>query len=615
MNKRWLLPILLALLLLAAGCQSYTASQGKDAIQLSASEGSLPVTKYSTIEAERQAILDAELARQQLEEEQKKAQQEEQERELAARQAMEAEQKRLLEEQQLQQSRQQAWDEAQATIASLGEKTTLLERSNKDLKTRLDATLQALSAIEGEQGSTSGQLAAALQQLEELTQAKADLQARLDAALEALAATKEEATSTGEQLIIALQELDDLTQAYENLTYHANELEGLLTEQQIIKGELEDLLAQTEADFLAKESALQSQHATLVESLESTIQSLGEEMGILKVQLEEKTSTLEEKIRLEQERDAEAKRLAQLKQQELAQKEALERQLEEEERLRQAALEQLYRQIPPLDKLTFPRIYTTDKPTALLTDQSQLHAMLLPLDDKPWSDKGMAVQVKNSISDLSHPVIFLTGHMQNVIDVVREVGMHAVLVEGGAIITSLPIISSSAHGASVQFSEKKTLRLALAYLPEYKVLSTFASGGDWQAVQKSVTQARQESLKAIIAEGSVTEPTLLAASLFEPSHQDWNTFSPIAYRQVDYLWPLSTLLEESSFMRSTATHFSSATDAGNTLLKKDFKERIDYMFSRKMLPLASSMLTIGGESVADADGIARYGLVTSFLVP
>ncbi|MPN54356.1 hypothetical protein SDC9_202026 [bioreactor metagenome] len=63
------------------------------------------------------------------------------------------------------------------------------------------------------------------------------------------------------------------------------------------------------------------------------------------------------------------------------------------------------------------------------------------------------------------------------------------------------------------------------------------------------------------------------------------------------------------------THFSSATDAGNTLVKKDFKERIDYMFSRKMLPLASSMLTIGGESVADADGIARYGLVSSFLVP
>jgi len=184
MNKRWLLPILLVMLLFTVGCQSYTASQGKDAIQLSASEGTLPVTKYSTIEAERQAILDAEMAKQQLEEAQRKAEAEEQERMLAARQAMEA-------EQQLQQSRQQAWDEAQANIASLVEKNTLLERSNEDLQARLDATLQALSAIEGEQGSTSEQLVIALQQLEELTQAKTDLQARLDAALKALVATKE----------------------------------------------------------------------------------------------------------------------------------------------------------------------------------------------------------------------------------------------------------------------------------------------------------------------------------------------------------------------------------------------------------------------------------------
>ena len=242
--------------------------------------------------------------------------------------------------------------------------------------------------------------------------------------------------------------------------------------------------------------------------------------------------------------------------------------------------------------------------------------MLLPLDDTPWSEEGMALEVKNSIKDLSYPVIFLTGHMQNVIDVVREIGVHAVLVEGGAIITTLPIVSSSKHGASVQFSEKKTLRLSLSYLPEYKVLSTFASGGDWKAIQKEITGSRQEKLKAIIGEGSITEPTLIASSLFEPSHQDWNTFSPITYRQVDYLWPLTTLLEDEQFYDTyRATHFSSATDAGNTFFKGNLKERIDYLFSRKLLPLSSSMLTIGGESVADANGIARYGLVASFLVP
>ncbi|SMP42301.1 hypothetical protein SAMN06298221_102106 [Sphaerochaeta associata] len=574
MNKRWLLPILLVILLFTAGCQSYTARQGKSAITIPAADEVQVVTKYSTLEAERQAILEAELARQEFEQEAEAARVKAEQEALRAQQQREVEERRLLEQQQLEQSRQQAWDEAQATIASLTEKNALLEQSKKDLESRLDTTLQALAASKGESGSTS------------------------------------------EQLVSTMQQLDDLTQAYQTLTYHANELEGLLTEQQVINRELQRVLAENEEARLANESSMQSQHALEVQILQATIQNLGEEMAILKIQLEEKASTLEEKLRLEQEREAEAKRLAEQKQQELAQREAEQQRLEEEERIREAALQAQYRQIPPLASLTFPRVYATDTPTILLTDQSQLHVMLLPLDDTPWSEKGMALEVKNSIKDLSYPVIFLTGHMQNVIDVVREIGVHAVLVDGGAIITTLPIVSSSKHGASVQFSEKKTLRLALSYLPEYEVLSTFASGGDWKAIQKEITGSRQEKLKAIIGEGSITEPTLIASSLFEPSHQDWNTFSPITYRQVDYLWPLTTLLEDEQFYDAyRATHFSSATDAGNTFLKGNLKERIDYLFSRKLLPLSSSMLTIGGESVADANGIARYGLVASFLVP
>ncbi|MDD3423023.1 hypothetical protein [Sphaerochaeta sp.] len=574
MNKRLLLPILLVILLFTAGCQSYTARQGKSAITIPAADEVQVVTKYSTLEAERQAILEAELARQEFEQEAEAARVKAEQEALRAQQQREEEERRLLEQQQLEQSRQQAWDEAQATIASLTEKNALLEQSKKDLESRLDTTLQALAASKGESGSTS------------------------------------------EQLVSTMQQLDDLTQAYQTLTYHANELEGLLTEQQVINRELQRVLAENEEARLANESAMQSQHALEVQILQATIQNLGEEMAILKIQLEEKASTLEEKLRLEQEREAEAKRLAEQKQQELAQREAEQQRLEEEERIREAALQAQYRQIPPLASLTFPRVYATDTPTILLTDQSQLHVMLLPLDDTPWSEKGMALEVKNSIKDLSYPVIFLTGHMQNVIDVVREIGVHAVLVDGGAIITTLPIVSSSKHGASVQFSEKKTLRLALSYLPEYEVLSTFASGGDWKAIQKEITGSRQEKLKAIIGEGSITEPTLIASSLFEPSHQDWNTFSPITYRQVDYLWPLTTLLEDEQFYDAyRATHFSSATDAGNTFLKGNLKERIDYLFSRKLLPLSSSMLTIGGESVADANGIARYGLVASFLVP
>lgn len=574
MNKRLLLPILLLILLSAAGCQSYTARQGKEVITLPSSEQKPPVTKYSILEAEKQAALDAELAKQQEELRILEEQKHQQHVSLEQQQQKEAEEQRLLEQQQAEISRQKAWDEAQATIADLQTKLQANEIVIADLQTRLDATLQALTATEGQSGSTSEQLAATLQQL------------------------------------------DDMTEAFNTVTYQANELEGLLTEQQVINRELQLLLSQAEEASLSQTAMLQNQHESEVQTLQTTIQNLGEEITILKAQLEEKAFTLEEKLRLEREREAEAKRIADQKQQELAMQEAELKRLMDEENAKKAALEEQYRQIPPLSSLTFPRIYTTDTPTAQLSEQSQLDIMLLPLDDTPWSEKGMAQEVVQSISDLSYPVLFVTGHMQNVIDVVRSMGQHAILVEGGAIITTLPIISSSKNGASVQLSEKKTLRLALAYLPEYEVLSTFASGGDWQTVQKRVTQARLDALKTIVGEGSITEPTIIGSSLFEPSHQDWNTFSPITYRQIDYLWPLSTFLEDAQFYDVyRATHFSSATDAGNTFVKKELKERIDYLFSRKLLPLSSSMLTIGGESVTDENGVARYGLVASFLVP
>lgn len=203
--------------------------------------------------------------------------------------------------------------------------------------------------------------------------------------------------------------------------------------------------------------------------------------------------------------------------------------------------------------------------------------------------------------------------MQNVIDLVRKLRRNAVLVEGGAIITSFPIISTTNHGASVQFSNtKKTIRLSIANLPEYEVLGAFTSGNDWKTIQQSVTSERTKTLKGILGEGKINEPTIIGASLFEPSYQDWNTFSPVPYRQIDYIWPLSNFLEEASFYDVyRATHFSADTDSGNTFVTEDLKERIDYLYSRKALPLQSSMLTIGGSRFL----IHRASLATESLLP
>ncbi|MDD4648244.1 MAG: hypothetical protein PHP67_08485, partial [Sphaerochaeta sp.] len=122
--------------------------------------------------------------------------------------------------------------------------------------------------------------------------------------------------------------------------------------------------------------------------------------------------------------------------------------------------------------------------------------------------------------------------------------------------------------------------------------------------------------KEILAEGTTNEPTIIGASLFEPSYQDWSMFSPVPYRQIDSIWLLSYFLEESSFYDVyRATHFSADTDSGNTFVTENLKERIDYIYSRKVLPLQSSMLTIGGESIPDANNIARYGISATLLIP
>lgn len=555
-TRRSLLLILIILVILVTGCQSYTAKEGKTRLTLPAGQEAPLVTKYSVLEAQKQEAL---------------AKQEEEAQQLLLEQKLAEEQRK----------QQEAWEqltnaeaEARAAIDSLTQEKQELQTQLAQLKAQLDRTSTTLST-------------------KELT-----------------------AEGLSTELTSIESRHEELVRSFEQLSYQKGELETLLSEQQLINEHLQMALTQAQADHQTELSALIAAHEQKIEQLGATIRSLQTDNSLLKAQLEEKTLTLEEKVKLEQQRaeqvqkaeQEEAERLHQL----ALEQERLARQ-EEEQKLLQLALHQ---QIPPLSELTYPRLYTTDKETILLDENAQLDIMLLTLDDQMWDSQEMVREVNASISDLSYPIIVATGHMQNVIDLVREMGQHAILVRGGAIISRLPIVKTDEYGASVQFSEKKTVRVSVANLPEYEVLEAFQAKGDWQTIQKQISPERLAALKAITAKGPVTEPTIIGASLYEPSHQDWNTFSPVTYRQIDYLWPLTAQLEEDQFYDVyRATHFSSATDAGNTLFKGDLKERVDYLFSRKLLPLTSTMLTIGGESVPDEQGIARYGLVASFLVP
>nr|WP_321265348.1 hypothetical protein [uncultured Sphaerochaeta sp.] len=572
MNRRIvLIAIALLLLTILMGCETYTARSAKESIQAPTpvEEGEL-VTKYSLVEAEVQARAEAEEA------------------------ALLAEQERQAEAEE-----RQRYEAMQESIASLQTEKSTLEK-------RLQESEDALAE---EKNNT--------QSLKESLEERNLLLDNKDLTLSQEAEEYQTTITALQAEIEALnKEIEENEQDYEMLSYQANELENLLSEQQSINNELQTIMHEAELEHVSEIESLKAAQEQRLLELQNTIDSLKTENTLLTAQLEEKTQTLEERLRLEQQRIEEAKRIEEERLEKQREKVEEQRRAEEAENARLAALEAEYQQIPPLEELSLPRLYTTDETTILSADNDPLNVLMLPLDDIRWSDLTMKNLVATSISDIKAPIIMVTGHMQNVIDLVRQLRRNAVLVEGGAIITSYRVISTTNHGIRVQFSNTKTIRLSIANLPEYKVLDAFTSGNDWKTIQKQVTDDRTNMLKEILAEGTTNEPTIIGASLFEPSYQDWSTFSPVPYRQIDYIWPLSNFLEESSFYDVyRSTHFSADTDAGNTFVTENLKERIDYVYSRKVLPLQSSMLTIGGESIPDANNIARYGISATFLIP
>lgn len=571
MNRRIVLIAIALLLTILMGCETYTARSAKESIQAPTpvAEGEL-VTKYSLVEAEAQAKAEAEEAAR-LAEQERQAEAEEKQRYEAMQESIDSLQtEKSTLEKKLQESEDALAEEknnTQSLKESLEERNLLLGNKDLTLSQEAEEYQTTITALQGE--------------------------------IEAL-----------------LKEIEENEKDYEMLSYQANELENLLAEQQNINNELQTIMHEAQLEHVSEIESLKAAQEQRLLELQNTIDSLETDTALLTAQLEEKTQTLEERLRIEQQRIDEAKRIEEERLEKQRKKAEEQRKAEEAESARLAALEAEYQQIPPLERLTLPRMYTTDETTILSADNDPLNVLMLPLDDIRWSDPNMKNLVATSISDIKAPVIMVTGHMQNVIDLVRQLRRNAVLVEGGAIITSFNVVSTTNHGIRIQFSNAKTIRLSIANLPEYKVFDAFTSGNDWQTIQKQVTGERTEILKEILAEGTMNEPTIIGASLFEPSYQDWNTFSPIPYRQIDYIWPLSNFLEESSFYDVyRATHFSADTDSGNTFVTENLKERIDYIYSRKVLPLQSSMLTIGGESIPDANNIARYGISATLLIP
>lgn len=599
MRRRLPTILLIITLTLVTGCASYTARDAMSSITIPTTEGSdLPVTKHSLIVKEQEAeaahieemssLETIAILQAMINDLENTVAAYEQDDTIPLLQADIAAGKQLI-------------DEQQAAITTLDEEIKALTEERRALLDRLtsaNATLDeqqellsqqemviALFDEQEEDGQTIGkQLASATQALAQQQQLVFELRGQVTQLTDELNALAEERRALVDRLTAANAALDEQAEDGQTIA--------------------EQLAAATVA--LEQQQRLVDEQGERITQLAEEIRALSEEREALSSQLTIATAALDEQHRIEA--AAEADRLQQEQLRLLAQAQEAAR-LEKER--------ELARLIPPLSELTLPHRYVISSTVKVIPKGSILKTLLLPLSDVPWQGSDLADSVARSISDLEAPVIFVTGAMENVTSLVKRLAVNAVLLEGGAVITPLEVLEATKNSVQVRLNGEQTLRLSLANLVEYEVLSSFLDGEEgWKETQKRLSEPRLKTLLSIARTGLKVEPTILAGSLYEPSHQDWSSFSPISYRQVDYLWPLGAALEEEQFWDVyRLTHFSADTDSGNTIALGEIKERVDYLFTRKLLPLSSTIIPVGGESTPRDEEVQRWGIAASLLIP
>ncbi|MFA6845766.1 MAG: hypothetical protein WCR02_08575 [Sphaerochaetaceae bacterium] len=269
--------------------------------------------------------------------------------------------------------------------------------------------------------------------------------------------------------------------------------------------------------------------------------------------------------------------------------------------------------LPPLEELSYPKTYRNGKP---LTSGvlEKVNVLLLPLGEQEYSQEQID-ELVYGISDLNTQIILATGSKENIYTLVRVMNKSAVLTEMGAVISDYEIASpAEGNFVTLKLDKERKLKALVAELPETDVVETFLANGDWKEKVKENQETRNQTMETLLSKSNETDTIILGASLYEPASSDWGTFSPISYRQIDFTWPLTdSILQKGYFDVYRQTHFSEASDAGNTVVMDSVKERVDYIFAKHVLPLSCTVVTLGPLSI-EQEGYARYGVLASFLI-
>jgi hypothetical protein len=273
----------------------------------------------------------------------------------------------------------------------------------------------------------------------------------------------------------------------------------------------------------------------------------------------------------------------------------------------------------------FPYYHQSSKASQTLQGSITLFSVLfIPLPESHLLDEIVLSEIIEGIRYVAPSILTLTGDIGTFLLLFDSLDMNGVILdEKTAVITSLPIIEMSSNWVILEPAPGKSLQLAVIDLKEKSPLAEFQRNPSYpDSMQSEVQKAHvyRQSVVQTVLEELKPIPTILSASLFEPSGLDWTTSSSFSYR-IPFDWPMETFLIDNNFIDSfRVTHFNEETNPGNTwigYIHGDlYEERLDYIYVKSVIPVESKIL--GVESLLnpkDSNNPARLAVFGTFILP
>ena len=214
---------------------------------------------------------------------------------------------------------------------------------------------------------------------------------------------------------------------------------------------------------------------------------------------------------------------------------------------------------------------------------------LVPLGEAELSDTQIEA-VAASISDTGATFTALTGNLYNQTRLSTLIGEDAVTLEGGTLVFRDAAISSLSPDTLVlSLSEEEEVVLLIV---DQKPL--LPGEGDVEEILSEVDELSDRDAERLVdyIAGEDSKAKILFLSSYSPSSSDWSDWSNYSYRH-DRSFMLPRLLEALKWQDAyDALRFSTETESGVTRKNGEIEERLDYVWSKGLLPQSSFTLPL-----------------------